>query len=405
MPVDNPERQEHYITTCNVDIPNEITPIMAEKILFVDDEQQVLDGMKRQLRKRFSLQTALSGEVALQILKEEGPFSVIVSDMRMPGMDGVQLLSQVKEAYPDITRLMLTGNSDQDTAMEAVNKGQIFRFLTKPCSTATLITSLALAQRQHRLVTAERELLDQTLKGAVTVLSELLCLANPTAFSSSRRIKNVVVDLAEKLGRRFVWKFEIAALISQIGCISLPSSVLRKRQDGMELDEDERLMFFNHPKVGASLLENIPRIEEIVEMISLQFSSLEELNSMEDLDDEVKIGAQLLKIAGDYDLLLNQGESHRDAVKHLKEQKDLYDPEILPLLKKVKTKDEESVVTRIAVKDVTVGMIAEEDIVAKNGAMLTPKGQQITWAVLQGLRNFARKDGVKEPVTVRLKSS
>ncbi len=375
---------------------------MEERILFVDDEQHVLDSITRQLRKRFKMSTATSGSAALEILKTDGPFAVIVSDMRMPGMDGVQLLSQVKEAYPDTVRLMLTGNADQETATEAVNKGQIFKFLNKPCSTANLVTSLALAQRQYRLLTAEKELLDQTLKGSIKVLSELLSMANPIAFSSGRRIKNLVVNLAESLELDNIWRYEIAALISQIGCISLPSSILSKRQAGQKLDEEEANMFSNHPKVGAALLDNIPRIEEIVEMISNQLTPYNQLLEDEELDEEIGLGAQILRIASDYDLLLIQGRSHAEAIQQLKKDKDSYNPDLLSRFRKIKPGETESIISRIAVKDISIGMIAEEDIIAKNGAMLTPKGQEITWPVLQGLQNFAQKVGVKEPVCVRL---
>ncbi len=375
---------------------------MEERILFVDDEQHVLDSITRQLRKRFQTSTATSGNAALEILKNDGPFAVIVSDMRMPGMDGVQLLSQVKDAYPDTVRLMLTGNADQETATEAVNKGQIFRFLNKPCSTANLVTSLALAQRQYRLLTAEKELLDQTLKGSIKVLSELLSMANPIAFSSGRRIKNLVVNLAESLELDNIWRYEIAALISQIGCISLPSSILSKRQAGQKLDEEEANMFSNHPKVGAALLDNIPRIEEIVEMISNQLTPYNQLLEDEELDEEIGLGAQILRIASDYDLLLIQGRSHAEAIQQLKKDKDSYNPDLLSRFRKIKPGETESIISRIAVKDISIGMIAEEDIIAKNGAMLTPKGQEITWPVLQGLQNFAQKVGVKEPVCVRL---
>ena len=96
--------------------------------------------------------------------------------MRMPGMNGVELLSRVKDSYPETVRLMLTGNADQETAMEAVNDGQIFRFLTNPCPQATFITSLALALRQYRLIIAERELLQKTLMGSVTVCLEVLAV-------------------------------------------------------------------------------------------------------------------------------------------------------------------------------------------------------------------------------------
>ena len=90
--------------------------------------------------------------------------------MWMPGMDGIKLLARVKNLYPDTVRIMLTGNADQETAIEAVNCGQIFRFLTKPIPPEALTNSLDLAIREYRLITAEKELLSQTLKGSVNVL-------------------------------------------------------------------------------------------------------------------------------------------------------------------------------------------------------------------------------------------
>jgi len=105
---------------------------MPNKVLLVDDETNVLQAYTRVLRRRFDLEVAQGGAEALESLARSGPFAVIVSDMRMPGMDGVELLAQVRERFPDTTRIMLTGNADQATAMAAVNLGAIFRFLTKP---------------------------------------------------------------------------------------------------------------------------------------------------------------------------------------------------------------------------------------------------------------------------------
>ena len=243
---------------------------MTEKILFVDDEPNVLQSIQRQLRKRFELETAESGDEALKVLKERGPFAVIVSDMRMPNMNGVELLTRIKDLYPETVRLMLTGNADQETAMEAVNSGQIFRFLTKPCPQATFITSLALALRQYRLITAEKELLQKTLKGSVTVLSELLGIAHPLAFSAGLRIKKYMVTLAEALALPNPWQYEIAALMSQIGCITLPGDVLSKVYADQELTPEESEMYAEHPLTGASLLEKIPRLEQVTKMIEWQ---------------------------------------------------------------------------------------------------------------------------------------
>ncbi|MDH3748454.1 MAG: response regulator [Gammaproteobacteria bacterium] len=106
---------------------------MSNKILFVDDEPNVLQSIRRSLRKQFDLDTAEGGEEALRMLKANGTYAVIVSDMRMPGMNGVELLSQARKDSPDTVRMMLTGNADQQTAVDAVNHGDIFRFLNKPC--------------------------------------------------------------------------------------------------------------------------------------------------------------------------------------------------------------------------------------------------------------------------------
>ncbi len=377
---------------------------MTEKILFVDDEINILESIARQLRKRFKLKIASSGPEALQILKEDGPFSVIVADMRMPGMDGVQLLSIVKDLYPDMVRMMLTGNADQETAIEAVNKGQIFKFLNKPCPTSVLVPSLALAQRQYRLVTAEKELLDQTLKGSVKVLSELLSLSNPMAFSCGYRIKNLVVKLAQLMDLAQIWKYEVAALMSQIGCITLPTDILNKKHANVELTEEEDEMYRNHPKVGAGLLADIPRLESVVGMISEQLRRYDEFTEDVGVDEESALGAQILRASLDYDLLLFLGKSHKEAVDELFADKGKYNPEILNHLRTVKL-EEGSRVVSVKVQDISIGMIAEEDILAKNGILLTPKGQEITWSVLQGLVNFSKQVGVREPIRVRIEQT
>jgi len=372
---------------------------MSEKILFVDDETQILDSMRRQLRKRFNVETAESGKKALEILKTNGPFSVVVSDMRMPVMDGVELLSTIKDMYPDTVRMMLTGNADQETAIEAVNKGQIFRFLNKPCPVSTLITSLALAQRQYRLITAERELLDETLKGSVKVLSELLSFASPAAFSSGLRIRSLVVQVADILEISQVWQLEIAALMSQVGCVTLPHEIINKLYANITLDDDEQEMYNNHPRAGAGLLENIPRMEGVTQIIRNQLKNFDEYDSSDSDAEETDLGSQIIRVMFDYDLLLYQGMGHQEAVRHL-QRKNMYNPVIVKQLSKIKKTKETSQIVSLKINELSVGMVAEDDIIATNNTLLAPKGQEITWPVLQGLQNFSRKVGVKEPVRV-----
>jgi response regulator RpfG family c-di-GMP phosphodiesterase len=375
----------------------------VDKILLVDDEPNVLESIQRQLRNRFAISTAQSGEEALEVLKSDGPFSLIVSDMRMPGMDGVQLLSRVKDMYPDTVRIMLTGNADQETAVAAANTGQIFRFLNKPCSTATLATALALGVRQYKLLSAEKELLNETLKGSMKVLSELLSQSNATVFGAGSRIKDLVARLCEKLQLTNSWEYEIAALMSQVGCITLPSDILHKLYAGVELTPDERRMYERHPEVGRELFTHIPRMEIVAAMIGMQLRRMDEYEN-ENLasDEEASLGAQMLKVAIDYDLLSYQGLSQSDILLRMKRMVGVYNPEILAAMEGMRIKTLQGRVVNLKVKDIQTGMVAEEDVFANNGVLIIPRGQVVTWPILQGLDNFSRQVGIQEPICVRI---
>lgn len=374
---------------------------MSEKIIFVDDEPHVLASMKRQLRRRFHITTAESGVEALEKFKTEGPFSVIVSDMRMPGMDGIELLTSVKDLYPDTVRLMLTGNADQETAMEAVNKGHIFRFLTKPCPASLLITSLVLALKQYALITAEKQLLDETLKGSIKVLSELLNFSNPAIMSSGMRIQSVVVKVAHAMGYRSLWKLEIAALMSQIGCVTLPREITNKVYSNTPLDPEEIDLYKSHPEAGAKLLENVPRLEDVVYIIRNQQKPFSDFDHSDEENQENDLGTQIIKAVYDYGIYLLKGLSHKDVLRHLRKNTDEYNPEVLRELGKIKPTEIKST-SRLMVLDLAVGMIVDANVKSTNGTLLVAKGAEITKTVLVGLQNYAKQNGVQEPIVVKV---
>lgn len=136
------------------------------RVLFVDDDQSVLDSLRRGLRGCYDVATARGPEEGLRVVKEEGPFAVVVSDLRMPGMDGVHFLQKIKELCPLCVGIMLTGHGDLSTAMAAVNEGHIFRFLTKPCPIPSLSHALDAGLEQYRMAAAEKDLLRVTLENA-----------------------------------------------------------------------------------------------------------------------------------------------------------------------------------------------------------------------------------------------
>ncbi len=374
-----------------------------EKVLFVDDEIAILEGMTRQLRKTFRVETASSGAEGLSMLKERGPYAVVVSDFRMPEMDGISFLSTVKRSYPDTVRIMLSGHADLEAAIDAVNNGQIFRFLTKPCSNNALATTLTLAIRHYQLVVGERELLNKTLKGSISMLSELLSLTNSRAFSRGYRIKKVVSDIAQGLNLRPLWQYEVAALVCQVGCIAVPTDILKKVFLNEELTPNEQRLFDDHPRVGAHLIGKIPRLENVAEMVEnqlLRFDEFVESSKQKDVD-RTAIGAQILKAALDYDLQLIKGTTHAEAVRNLYNAEGLYNPKILEGLETLQDhQDIDREVMDVYFDDLVPGMIAADNIVASNGTLVIEKGQEITWPALQGLQNFISHIGIREPIRV-----
>lgn len=131
------------------------------RVLFVDDEAMVLKGFKLHLRKEFDVHTCESGAAGLEALRVDGPFDVVVSDMRMPQMNGAEFLSRAREGWPDTVRILLTGYADTSSAIRAVNEGQIFRFLTKPCRPPELAAAIRDGVSEQKRLTTDRSLLRQ----------------------------------------------------------------------------------------------------------------------------------------------------------------------------------------------------------------------------------------------------
>lgn len=137
---------------------------MSHKVLFVDDEPRVTKGLKHALfEEDYEILTATSGPEALEILRRE-PVDIVVSDEKMPGMSGTLLLSVIRRDYPDTVRIMLTGQASLDIAVQAINKGEIYRFLTKPCNGADLAITVRQALQQRELLKESRKLLKMNRK-------------------------------------------------------------------------------------------------------------------------------------------------------------------------------------------------------------------------------------------------
>ena len=377
-------------------------PVTKTRILCVDDEPQVLEGLATHLRREFEMFRATSGKEGLELLASKGPFPVVVSDMRMPGMDGAQFLAAVRQQAPDSVRILLTGQAEMSSAIAAVNEGQIFRFLTKPCPPAVLKSALEAAVRQHNLVTGERVLLDQTLRGCVQVLTEVLALANPAAFGRANRVNERVLLVTMKLGIDETWQLEVASLLSQLGCVTLPPETSERVYKGEALTSEEKGMVARLPQIAARLLEKIPRLEEVRAIVALQSARFDGrgLPPGSPQGEALPLGARLLKLAIDYDGYEQSGVAATEAFAKLREDAGAYDPKLLELMaSQYGAAGAVQELLEVPVAGLVPGMRFAEDVHATNGALLIARGYEVTPSLLERVKNF-RPGLVKEPIKV-----
>jgi len=377
---------------------------MSEKVLFVDDELNVLNAYKRALRRQFDLHLASSGQEALEMLAEEGEYAVIVSDMRMPGMDGVELLSRFRRESPATVRIMLTGNSDQETAVAAVNEGDVFRFLNKPCSPQELAEAINGGLEQYRLQKTEKELLEKTVKGSLNAMAEVLSLLNPEAFGRTAGIRKQMCGIVTELGLEPEWWFEPLAMLCRIGWVILPENLQNKVAQGQALTEEEERLYRQYPEVGAELLSRIPRMERVAEAIRYQEKHYDGGGFPEDSrkGEAIPFGARLLKVVLDFDRALSAGLNHEEALGRLHWNRKHYDPHILEALEAVLGNGETHEVIEIDVPGLADGMLLHQDITTLDGRLLVRKGQQVSPTVRRLVYNFWENKNIRIPILVSM---
>lgn len=375
---------------------------MTRKVLFVDDEPNVLQSIKRNLRKDFDVDTANGGEEALQKLASNGDYAIVVSDMRMPGMNGVEFLSKAKQQWPDTVRMMLTGNADQQTAVDAVNKGDVFRFLNKPCDAVALASAVTVGLRQYELITAEKHLLENTLRGSIKALADILALTNPELFGRTTRFKTRLAQIAEAMQLTNTWQFESAALLSQLGCVTLPADLVRRQSSGEVLAKEELAEFSAHANVGADLLMTIPRMEDVAQYIRYQGKNFDGSGFPADSTsgETIPLGARLLRVVIDFDAAESSGLSTTDALQRLKQSPTKYDPDVLAALEKASNQASGLKAATVAINKLTDAMVIAADVLTFDNVLLIAKGQETTLSTRRHLQSYKANGQIGESVSV-----
>jgi response regulator RpfG family c-di-GMP phosphodiesterase len=388
---------------------------MKEVILLVDDEPNVLSALTRELNsfQYNDIVTAHDGVEAMELLRVTPNVALIISDYRMPGLDGISFLLEAQEICPDATRMILSGVADLEMATNAINLGQIFRLLLKPCAPDNFIASVKAGIRQYELVTSERDLLQKTLKGSIKILTDLLAVINPDSFSQSNRISVLTRKFALELELINAWELELAGALCRIGCVTVPPEVLESWMKGKPLDDRQQHMISSVGKIGHHLLRNIPRLEKIAEGILYQSTPFQPVNPAANTPKgtDIPLIGRILKIVIDYDRFLTIDQNSKTTLNRLSNQSNDYDPDLLKSFREMITREQEvekastakkeSPLIEVSIDEVKTGMVIMGNVFDKKGRLLIGSGTVVTDIVKLRLANYNHIYGLDQSLLIR----
>jgi len=409
-------------------------------LLLIDDEANILNALKRLLRKEYSIVTFTNGHEALAYLAEN-PIDIIMSDMRMPEMDGAEFLTKSREIHPNAVRLLLTGYSDMESTITAINEGGVYTYIGKPWENEELKLTLAKAAENYSLKKQAKSLTDelakannnlatlnesleekvnqrtaalnaskQKLTGTLNIQKELLhdvldmmsaTIEYRTGYSTGhiKRIAAQSRGVAQLLGldRPTCRRVYLCALLHEIGTVGLKDNVLTNMKLGSEkLDES----FSSHPIIGAEIVGKVKRFSSLTGSIKHQNENFDGTGIPDHLSGEdIPIGARIIRVVKDFDFLIagkanDKKMSIANAYAWMKERSGVwYDSKILQafidLLGKRDSSDEESEMEfSIGIEKLKPGDKLLEDLILHNGNVMLTAGQEISSVMIEKLKEY-----------------
>ena len=353
----------------------------------------------------FSIDTALQGEEALVLMDQRGPYALVIAGMDMPGMNGIQLLSLISEKAPQTVRVMVTSHSGGRTAIQAVNKGHVFQFLTKPCAPDLLISVVQAGIRQYELVTAEKELVESTLNGSIKVLTDIIVLLDPEAFGKGQKLRDYMHQLSAHLQLGDIWELDMATMLASIGQVAVPRALLKKSltEPVENLTGQERDILDRVPQVGSELLKQIPRLRNVAQIIRYQNKNYDGSGIPVDSisRSEIPFGSRILRVLGRLVALEAKEMPTFRAIETLQRWPNLYDPVIVEAVAACFVKTSPALKGGIAASELRVGHVLASDIVSTDGVLIMSAENKITSFALEKIKNFVDLGGIQEPIFVK----
>ncbi|MGB1520751.1 MAG: response regulator, partial [Limisphaerales bacterium] len=236
-------------------------------ILFVDDEPSVLESLRRVVETHYPATFAKSAKEAIEAFEQQGPFAMVISDFRMPNLNGAELLLEIRNRDPDVVTMLFTGAAGFDDVSEAVRMGQIYRLIGKPCGAKEMLQNLEDGFRQYDAIRAEKNLLEQTLNGAVSALTTILSATEPLFFGRAQRVKKLAFKLADHMGIHDQWRLELASTFAYLGYLNLPPAMQERVYHKRIVPDKVTHLIDGFPRFAADLVKKIPRLEKIGNII------------------------------------------------------------------------------------------------------------------------------------------
>ncbi len=425
----------------------------APTLLLVDDEANILNALRRLFRPHgYRVLTAESGAAGLELMSSES-VDLVISDMRMPQMNGAEFLERVQTEHPDVVRILLTGYADLDSTIAAINHGGIYRYLAKPWEENDVLLTVrhalerkALEQEKARLeqlTQQQNEALRQLNAGleekvrarteeirqintfleaankqlrenfllSMRVFSNLIELRHGSIAGHSRRVAEHARALAQAMGmtQSEVQNVLFAALLHDIGKIGLPDRVIVKSYS--QLDDEERKAFWLHPATGQAALMGIETLREAGRLLRSHHERFDGLGFPDGLHgSEIPQGARILAVVNDYDALMHGGiqprqYSAQEAREFLLAGKGTrYDPKVVDGFIRLMGMHAEPAATAavcITSDRLKPGMVLAKDLVSKDGLLLLARDYMLDETLIGQIRGYEETIGQQIGIYVR----
>ncbi|MFT4541944.1 MAG: response regulator RpfG family c-di-GMP phosphodiesterase [Planctomycetota bacterium] len=378
------------------------------KILIVDDDPNVPRAIEIRYGGQFDITATHSGEEALGVLSSSPPFAVVLSDMMMPGLDGPGFLAQVGRLYPDSTRILMTASADIGSAVNAMNRGRLFRLIPKPWQGEDLSNALLDGVKEYERRVHERSLMEGTLQGSIEVLIELLSFSRPVELGAARAIAGKASLLGACFDELNMWEIKLAALLAPIGvmCIPAPPQKGNKQQELAQVFA--RAQIERAPRIAFELLKYIPRFEGVASIVRYQHKHFDGHGYPVDAlsGNSIPLGSRILKVATDLHELQNKGMYLAAALRTMQGSPGVYDPQVLAAAKRCPDLDHHMEAGRerekrtVRLNALLPGHFLLNDIETEDGVLLVAAGRQISAPLLEGLRIHAESVMIREPIII-----